>query len=95
MDRMLGFPTADPTGDLGQGLDQALRHPSGGGNDFPDGKSGQQTSTPWGYAVLALAGRAFFQLLIHLVSDPASLLDRLLHGKNKTRDGLIGVNYEG
>jgi hypothetical protein len=41
-------------------------------------------------AVLALPGGLFFQFLIHFMAYAASLLNRLLHGEDKTGNGLVG-----
>ena len=45
-------------------------------------------------SVPALAGGPALQFMIHLVSDTSCLIDRLFHGKNEARDGLVGQVIE-
>lgn len=41
-------------------------------------------------AMFAFASSPFFQGVVHLVTDPAGLLDGLPHGKDQTGNGHIG-----
>ena len=63
-------------GDVADGLNQFLGHPTDGGEDLPEGQTRQDPPALLD-AVFALAGGPFFQCVVDLVTDPAGLLNRL------------------
>jgi len=85
-----GAASTNLAGDLSESLDEALGNPTDSGENLPDGNSWKDASLALGDAVLALPGGLFFQFLIHFMAYAASLLNRFLHGKDKTGNGLVG-----
>ena len=65
-------------GDVADGLDQLLGHPTDGGENLAQGEP-RQNAPALLNAVLAFAGGPFFQGVVHLVTDPAGLLNCLAH----------------
>jgi len=63
---------------VADGLDQLLGHPADGGENFPQGKPGQNAPALLD-SMFALAGGPFFERVVDLVTDPAGLLNRLAH----------------
>lgn len=65
-------------GDVADGLDQLLGHPTDGGENLAQGEP-RQNAPALLNAVLAFAGGPFFQGVVDLMTDPAGLLNRLAH----------------
>jgi hypothetical protein len=81
---------------MGDGLNQAAGHPTDGGKKFANGKFRQAKAT-WFCgleSVFAFSGGTTFQFMIHLVSDPACFVNRLLHRENKAWNGLVAQVIE-
>ena len=77
---------------MANGLNETTGHPADGREQLADGQGREAKTAGLGglESMLALAGGATFQLVIHLVADSASFLNRLLHRKDKAWDGLVG-----
>ena len=73
-------------GNVADGLDQLLRHPTDGGKHFAQGQAGQHPTSLLD-AVFAFARGPFFQSVVNLMADSACLLDRFPHGEDQTGDG--------
>ena len=83
---MRRFPArGEFAGDMTDGLNQLLGHPTDGGKHLPQGQP-RQDATPLLDPMLAFPGGPFFQGVIDLMTDPAGLLHGLPHGKNQTGD---------
>ena len=87
---MDGSSPTNLAGDFSHGLNQPQGKAPKGGKDLSDGDAREDPSFALRDAVLALAGGPFFELLVHFVADPAGFFNGLLHGEDKTGNGLIG-----
>jgi hypothetical protein len=85
-----GASSTNLAGHFSNGLDQPQGEASDGGEDLSDGDARKDGSFSLRDAVLALAGGPFFQFLIHLMADPPGFFNGLLHGEDKTGNGLVG-----
>ena len=65
-------------GDVPDGLDQLLGHPTDGGENFAQREAGKDPAALLN-AMFALAGGPLFQGVVHRVTDPTCFLDGLAH----------------
>ena len=79
-------PRSELAGDVADGLDQFLGHPTDGGENLTQRQPGQN-ATALLDPVFTFAGGPFFQRVVDLVPDPAGLLHGLSHGKDETGNG--------
>ena len=75
-------------GHVADGLNQLLGHPADGGENFAQGKTGQNPAALLD-AVFAFPGGAFFQRMVDLMADSSCLLDGFAHGEDETGDRVI------
>ena len=88
-----GPTTSHFSGDVADGLEKAARHPADGGEELAD-RQAKAAGLGGGNPMFTLTHCPPFELMINLVTDPAGLFDRLLHGKDKAGNRLIGEVIE-